>query len=317
MKMSKGQLSNSHQKRRRAGHVLSQKPGRWLRWLMTFALCGIVSTKAATIRDDRPDSAYRNLASSSDYQSVGIFVNADGYTGCGILIAPDWVLTAAHLFLSAGSGSFSINGDTYTSSQLIIHPDWHSANVLAGSDFGLVHLNTAVSGITPATLYTGAAESGQVGTFVGFGLTGTGLTGYTTLDYGKRAFQNVMDGDFGSPALVLGADFDSPRDATKNQFGLATPLNLEGCVAPGDSGGGVFSTFNGQSYLVGVVSAVVSTDGNSNANYGDMSAWGRVSAFDSWIGGYVPSAVPEPSLSALTTLSGLIFFARRKRTRSN
>ena len=161
MKMSKGQLSNSHQKRRRAGHVLSQKPGRWLRWLMTFALCGIVSTKAATIRDDRPDSAYRNLASSSDYQSVGIFVNADGYTGCGILIAPDWVLTAAHLFLSAGSGSFSINGDTYTSSQLIIHPDWHSANVLAGSDFGLVHLNTAVSGIIPPRRCKASPEIGR------------------------------------------------------------------------------------------------------------------------------------------------------------
>lgn len=312
MKLPEDHLFISHRKSRSDWHFLSQPPVRWHEWLVIFAIGGVVSTHAATIRDDRPDSAYRNLAGSSEYQSVGIFANADGYTGCGILIAPDWVLTAAHLFLGAGSGSFTINGSTYASSQLIIHPDWRSANVLAGSDFGLVHLNTPVNSLTPARLYTGSAESGSVGTFVGFGLTGTGLTGANRFDNQKRAFQNVMDGDFGLPSLLLGSDFDNPHNAADSHFGDATPLDLEGVVAGGDSGGGVFGTFNGQSYLVGVVSVVVSIDGSSDSDYGDMTGFGRVSSFTSWIGGYVPSAVPEPSAPALMTLGGLLLFGWRR-----
>lgn len=285
----------------------------WPVWLATaVALGNGCPTQAATIRDDQPDSAYRNLANTSDYQSVGVFANAWGYTGCGILIASDWVLTAAHLFLGAGSGSFTINGTTYTSSQLITHPDWRSANVLAGSDIGLVHLSTPVSSLTPAMLYNGSAESGKVGTFVGFGMTGTGLNGATTADFQKRAFQNLIDGDFGLPDLVMGSDFDNPYNAADSHFGDATPLTLEGCVTPGDSGGGVFSTINGQSYLVGVVSAEVDIDHSANSDYGDMTGFGRVSAFNSWIGGYVPSAVPEPSTPALLMLGGGLLFARRK-----
>ena len=36
--------------------------------------------------------------------------------------------------------------------------------------------------------------------------------------------------------------------------GETPPLPLEGCVAPGDSGGGVFITIDSQDYLAGVIS---------------------------------------------------------------
>lgn len=274
--------------------------------------CALASP-AATIRDDVPDSAYLDLGASSDYASVGTFVNSWGYTGCGILIAADWVLTAAHLFTAASSGTFTLNGTAYTSSQLITDPNWNSANVLGGSDIGLIHLSTPVGDVAPAALYTGASEFGAVGTFVGYGMTGTGLTGATTLDYHKRGFQNVIDGDFGNPALLLGADFDNPHSPADNQFGDATPLAFEGAVANGDSGGGVFITVGGQTYLVGVISAVVATDGSANADYGDITAFGRVSAFADWIGGYVPTAVPEPATPVVIMLGGLTFLLLRSK----
>lgn len=279
-------------------------------------LCAF-SIPAATIRDDAPDSGYLALGASSDYASVGTFVNSWGYTGCGILIAADWVLTAAHLFTAASSGTFTINGTAYTSSQLITDPNWNSANVLGGSDIGLIHLSTPVSDVTPAMLYTGASDFGAVGTFVGYGMTGTGLTGATMLDYQKRGFQNVIDGDFGNPALLLGADFDNPHSAADNQFGDATPLAFEGAVANGDSGGGVFITVGGQTYLVGVISAVVATatDGSANADYGDITAFGRVSAFADWIGSHVPSAVPEPAAPVVIALGGLMFLLLRPKAR--
>ncbi len=102
-------------------------------------------------------------------------------------------------------------------------------------------------------LYTGTSEFGQVGTYVGFGLTGTGLTGYGTLDNQKRAFQNVIDGSFGNPSILLGSDFDNPHSTADSGFGSAIPLLLEGCVTPGDSGGGVFIMEGSQYYLAGVI----------------------------------------------------------------
>src|SRR5664279_5041241 len=131
-----------------------------------------------TIRDDVPDANYLALAASPEYAPVGTFVNSWGYTGSGTLIAPDWVLLAAHELIAASSGTFTIDGTSYASTQLIKNPNWSNGSVFNGNDFGLVHLSSPVVGVTPATLYTGSSEMGQVGTYVGHGLTGTGLTGY-------------------------------------------------------------------------------------------------------------------------------------------
>jgi hypothetical protein len=268
------------------------------------------STWGVTIRDDVPDSSYLTLAASPDYNPVGTFVNSWGYTGSATLIAPDWVLTAAHMLVAASSGTFTIDGSSYASTQLIRNPGYNTSNPIGGYDFGLVHLSSSVSGIPPAALYTGSSEFGQIGTFVGFGFTGTGLTGWQTLDHQKRAMQNVIDGDFGNPSLVLGSDFDNPHSTADNVFGDATPLPLEGCVAPGDSGGGVFITIDSQTYLAGVISFVAATSGSANASYGDLSGFGRVSAFVPWI----TSTIPEPSAFTLLVGAGLcILFARRCR----
>ncbi|MGD0744343.1 MAG: trypsin-like serine protease [Verrucomicrobiota bacterium] len=261
-----------------------------------------------TIRDDQPDTNYLALAASPEYAPVGTFVNSWGYTGSGTLIAPDWVLLAAHELIAASSGTFTINSVPYASTQLILYPDWSNGSPFAGYDIGLVHLSTPVPGVTPATLYTGSSDFGQVGTFVGFGFTGTGLTGWRTLDNQKRAFQNDIDGDFGNPSILLASDFDNPYTTADSAYGDASPLALEGCVAPGDSGGGVFITIDSQTYLAGVIAFVANTDGNGNSDYGDISGFGRVSAFAPWITG----TIPEPPASTLLAGAGLVMLLGRQ-----
>ncbi len=262
-----------------------------------------LSIRGITIRDDVPDSAYTDLGNSLAYAAVGTFVNSWGYTGCATLISPDWVLTAAHLLTAASSGTFTIDGTSYSSDELFTDPGW-TGNALYGNDFGLVHLTTPVTSVTPVMLYTGSAEFGQVATWVGYGFTGTGLTGYqTSLGSQKRAFQNTLDRNFENPSLLIGSDFQNPLTDADAQ-------PLEGCVAPGDSGGGVFISIDSQDYLAGVISFVTSTNGTTaNSVYGDLSGAGRVSSAIPWI----DSVVPEPSTASLFAVAGSVVLLVRSR----
>lgn len=269
-------------------------------------------SRGSTIRDDQPDSGYLSLGADPAYAAVGSLLINGAINGSGTLIAPDWVLTAAHLLLAANSGTFTINGVDYTANGFYRNPGW-TGGLNNTNDFGLVHLSSSLDAIPPAMLYSGTSEFGQVGTYVGYGFTGTGLTGYqTALGIQKRAFQNMIDGNFGNPSIVLGSDFDNPNNPADSGFGSSIPLLLEGNVAPGDSGGGVFITINSQTYLAGVTSFSADADGTRNSDYGDASGFGRVSAYLPWINSTM-SAVPEPSTYGLMIASGLVAFGFRLR----
>jgi len=283
---------------------------RGLTCMLGIGASAILATSSygSTIRDDVPDSSYTALAAQADFASVGTLVGAL-YTGCGVLVAPDWVLTASHNLTFSSSATFTIGGTTYNSSSIYRDPAWTGTGT-SGGDFGLVHLSTSVTNIAPATLYTGNSEFGLLGTYVGYGFTGTGLTGYKTLDGNKRAFQDIIDTDFNNPAQVFGSLFVNPHDSS-----TGTPQPLEGCVAYGDSGGGVFIQVGGQYELTGVISFVAATNGAANSYYGNYSGFSRMSAGLPWIQSINPTLVPEPSVSALA-VGGIAFIAGFRRWKS-
>ncbi len=247
--------------------------------LAVMHTCGF----AGVIRHDVKDSLYLALGNSPAYASVGQIYGTSidsAFYASGTLIDPQWVLTAGHVVDSATTLTFSIGGTAYIASQWVAHPNW-DGNLLAGYDIGLVHLSQPVYSVTPAVRYTGNKELGSIVTAVGFGMTGTGTTGAVTFDGKKRGTQNVIDQLY-NPRLLL-ADFDNPRNRRDSSMGSAKPLQLEGLIAPGDSGGGLFITTGEGTFLVGVHSFVAAWDGKPNSDYGDISGHVRVSAFNSWI----------------------------------
>lgn len=267
---------------------------------MCCALLAAAPALAGTIRHDRDPQLYLNLGAAPQYASVGHFDLTKwepGFSGAGTLIDDNWVLTAAHVFEGTNSGQFTVGGQTYAIERGIIHPKWNS-ELRRGYDLALVKLASPVAGVAPAPLYTGKRELNALATFVGFGRTGTGLTGATDYDALKRAGQNVIDGTLGPEqwpnaatfrnklpkgARTFVADFDNPADLTASQTGGPNAADLEYLISRGDSGGGVFLDFGKGPVLAGVHSFAEIPDGIDDSDYGDITGHVRVSAHARWI----------------------------------
>ncbi|MEK6233809.1 MAG: trypsin-like serine protease, partial [Planctomycetales bacterium] len=143
-------------------------PATGLLWLGVAAAILIAGdARGVIIRHDKMDSQYTTLAAAPQFDPVG---RIQGQNCTGVLVASDWVLTAGHC--SAATG-FSVGGNAYTVVEDVPHPGFLFPN----NDLRLLRLNSDVPGIAPAQLFTGSDEVGRIGAVVGFGATGTGLTG--------------------------------------------------------------------------------------------------------------------------------------------
>jgi len=239
---------------------------------------------AGTRRDDVADSEYTSLAAEAAYQSVGL-ISTPAILASGVLVADNYVLTAAHVGQAGGTMTFTLPGGAYLRAWTVILPGW-TGDPADGSDLALVRLSTLVLDEEPAALYTATDEVGKTGTVVGFGKTGTGLTGATEPAGTKRAGKNVWDTTgvpYGYPADVLMADFDNPSSTHDSWFGKRRPIALEYLAASGDSGGGMFLSDGGVEKLAGIVSFVAYRDGEGDSDYGDAVGVVRVSSYLDWL----------------------------------
>jgi hypothetical protein len=185
-----------------------------------------------------------------------------------VLIAPDWVLTAAHVVRGAASRSprVAIGGREHEVARAFVHPEWTD---MGPHDVGLFQLEEPVQGVTPVGLYAGKDEVGQVVTFVGGGDTGTGLTGAQAMDGMKRGATNTVDSADDDWIFFT---FDDGEGAT----------DLEGVSGPGDSGGPALVTRDGRLQTVGV-SVFSEGDGKGPGHYGVREVYARVSTHRDWI----------------------------------
>ncbi len=286
-----------------------------------LSLCLLLSAGAAqagVIPDGANDGDYQALAAQPQYDAVG-FAMRDNFQGVpildssAILVAPDWVLTAAHTEVTkqgAGANStFTIGGETRNVVQTFQNPSFNG-QIDSGFDVGLLKLDAPITNVTPAQLYSGTAASllGQTLTYVGYGKSGTGSTGATIASGTKRAGNNVGD-ELGGPTLapflggnqgfssqILFADFDSSGGPWGHPLGANQPINLEYLIALGDSGGGLFIEQGGQHFLAGVHSIIFDLDPNGTIGYGDIMGSTTLEQSLAWV---LDTIAPDPIIGDL------------------
>ena len=290
------------------------------------ALAGALScspASAVTIRDDQAaNPAYTTVAVGS-YPSVGLngYTNPD--TTGGVLVATNWVLTAAHAYqLNPTLTTFTLpNGNSYdvVSGSLSFEP--------TGADLALYRIQQKVGGPAlpdssqVAALFTGSSELNNAGTYVGYGRGGTGTTGENpalfpagvrrlggnAIDgYGTKSGADVIVGTNPAGAQYLVSDFDDPL-APSTAKGLTGPVAaLESGLGIGDSGGGVFINDGSGLKLAGIM---VARGDTGTGNYGDLLYSERVSPRVAWVN----SVVPEPTSAAIFAVGGAAALLRRRR----
>jgi secreted trypsin-like serine protease len=300
----------------------------WRRGIVLAALLLAAGPLPAIIELDSSfgvtDADYQNLAAS--YPSVGKF--SGGFPDSGVLIAGNWVLTAAHVGvgITVGTSTFIIGGNAYTVAAVDINPGYNGTTLQ--DDIALVRLSTNVANVTPAVLYNGTSELGTVATWVGYGVSGNGTTGDSGIGRGTvRAATNAVDAFYqpstgiasqlGGTALL--ADFDDNTTANNTlgnlpyppTWSVATPTSLEGSLAPGDSGGGVFANISSSIVLIGLNDFVAAGNFGSTTQYGAILGATRVSPYVGWI----DSSIPEPgqATAAGGVLAVLAALGARKR----
>jgi hypothetical protein len=234
------------------------------------ASCCALPAAALLIRPDRDDSEYLELATR--YPS-SVLLNAPD--GEGVLIAPRWVLTAAHMGRALQDLNpmprLSFGASQHEIESVFVHPDWKKGG---HSDLALLHLKTAVRGVQPTPLYRASNEGGKGVVIVGSGYTGKiGEKPWPKerWDRKKRAAINTVDR---VTPRILGLKIKSPDEAS----------DLQGAAAPGDSGGPAFMETPDGLFVAGIGYATDDTNADGIiGNAGDWELYVRVSAFVGWI----------------------------------
>jgi hypothetical protein len=259
------------------------------RWLFLLLAALPFAAGAIVIRDDVDDGRYR--IERSDFPALADMPGE----GHGVLIAPRWVLTAAHAAPMEGMGAtIAINGNAYGVERVFLHPGYRRmpealgkeamatgspsrihAFLAASDDIALIKLAAPVTDATPVALYRGSAEVTQVAVLMGKGATGNGAVGQLPDAQHRTSLRRAHNTITGGNQRYLWYRFDPPPQG----------LPLEGVLGSGDSGGPLVVNDHGTWQLVGLGSWITAVPEHAleAGFYGQMVHNVRVSRYVDWI----------------------------------
>ena len=232
-----------------------------MKWGLAFCLLAVsTAVGAVVIRADVDDAEYRVPASA-----FPALVDMPG-EGHGVLIAPQWVVTAAHaapMQMQGMEDEVSIGGVAHRVKRVITYPGYKklpnqlikealasgnlskvSAFLASSNDIALIELASPVTDVTPVALYRESKEVGMTVQLVGKGATGNGTEGQDPHSPHRTVLRHAFNVIVGADARYVWYRFDPPPFA----------LPLEGITGSGDSGGPLLIGDGSSRQLVGLAS---------------------------------------------------------------
>ena len=209
-------------------------------------LSGVLATSAYAGTISQPILGGQQ-ATLGQFPSV-VALEAGGGLCTATLIAPDWVLTAAHCIQGVSPSTIQVHFNTVNINQsqgkvvgasMAIPKPGFSINALGKNDIGLVKLATPVTDVMPlpVNLVPEKAPVGIQVTMVGFGATATGGGGSIGVEYVVQQTSIACSSFAGSDLDLL--CFNQVSGKGKCQ---------------GDSGGPSFAMIDGRMSQVGITS---------------------------------------------------------------
>lgn len=259
------------------------------RCLLLVLLAISTTAGAVVIRSDVDDAKYR-----VDASACPALADMPG-EGHGALIAPQWVVTAAHTAPMEGmDAEVVINGRAHKVERVFLHPGYKRMPdvlgkvalatgdpsrihaFLAGSDdIALIKLASPVDDVAPLPLYRGSEEVTKIAMLIGKGATGNGVGGQVPGGSHRTALRRAFNAITGANDRYLWYRFDPPPQA----------LPLEGVLGSGDSGGPLLVEDSGITQLVGLGSWITGTPDHAleAGFYGQVVRNVRISRYVEWI----------------------------------
>jgi chymotrypsin len=266
------------------------KESRVTRLLLLLLLAASSNASAIVVRDDVDDPKYRIPV--SDFPAL---VDMPG-EGHGVLIAPHWVVTAAHVIPGhAELKQVVINGIPRDVERVVVHPghkrppqaladqalatwDWTLFIVLLSSsdDIALLKLAKPVTDVSPVAINQGVDEYGQVVRIIGKGATADGVAGYDMHSPHRTQLRRADNKVTSAHERWFCYVFDKPSES----------LPLEGASGGGDSGGPVLIETGKEWRLAGLTSWTAPHQGATRVpfgQYGQISCNVRLRHYGAWI----------------------------------